>query len=212
MLRPSGLSFEIVFVNDGSTDRSLETLKRLRGGLPEIRILKFRRNRGQTAAFDAGFRAARGRFVVTLDADLQNDPHDIPSVLAALEGADAVAGIRRNRADSWSRRVQSRIANAFRNALLGDDTVDTGCSLKGFRRETLARVRLFRNLHRFLPALVKMEGGRVVQIEVSHRRRRAGRSKYGIGNRLFAGLADVLAVRWMKKRRLDYEIEEEIGG
>jgi glycosyltransferase involved in cell wall biosynthesis len=202
---------EVLFVDDGSRDRSFEVLKRLRATFPEMRILRFRENRGQSAAFAAGFRAARGTFVVTLDADLQNDPRDLPRILEALEGADAVAGVRRGRADSGWRRVQSRIANSVRNLLTGDDILDTGCSLKGFRREVLARLPLFRNMHRFLPTLVKIAGGKVVQIEVAHRPRGAGRSKYGMLDRALAGLADALAVRWMKRRRLDYEVVEEVG-
>jgi glycosyltransferase involved in cell wall biosynthesis len=208
-LRPLGRRFEVLFVDDGSTDGSPAVLRGLAAVLPGMRRLRFPENRGQTAAFAAGFRAARGRFVVTLDADLQNDPADIPRLLDSLSEADAVLGVRRRRADGLVRRVSSRIANAVRDAVVHDGAVDTGCSLKAFRREILDRIRLFRGLHRFLPALVRLEGGRVVQIEVNHRPRAAGRSKYGIANRLFAGLSDLLAVRWMISRRIDDTFEEE---
>ena len=208
VLRPAGDPFEAIFVDDGSTDGSGEVLRDLRAVHPEIRVLRFPGNRGQTAAFSAGFRAARGEFVVTLDADLQNDPRDIPRLLEALEGADAVAGIRRRRADSLVRRVSSRIANSVRNRVTGDDIRDTGCSLKAFRREALGRLPLYRGMHRFLPTLVRIAGGRVAQIEVNHRPRVAGTSKYGVFNRLFVGIADLLAVRWMKSRRVDDDYEE----
>jgi glycosyltransferase involved in cell wall biosynthesis len=173
---------------------------------PEIRPLRLRENRGQTAAFDAGFKAARGRWVVTLDADLQNDPRDIPALLGALDEYDAAVGYRRKRRDSWLRRISSRIANAVRNRLSGDDIIDTGCSLKAFRRECLQGLRLFTGMHRFLPTLLRMEGFRVVQLPVNHRPRTRGSSKYGMWNRAFRAFADLLAVRWMRKRRLDYEI------
>ena len=206
-----GKRYEVIFVDDGSRDRSFEILKRARASFPQLRLLRFRQNRGQSAAFAAGFRAARGALVVTLDADLQNDPRDIPKVLAALSNADAVAGIRKHREDTLWRRLQSRVGNAVRNALTGDEIVDTGCSLKGFRREALARVPYFKNMHRFLPTLVGIAGGRVVQVEVGHRPRGGGRSKYGMWGRAKAGLADALAVRWMKRRRLEYEVVEEVG-
>lgn len=206
VLRPLGLPHEIVLVDDGSRDGSSARITELAVRHPVVRGLHLRHNGGQTAAFDAGFRAALGRVVVTIDADLQNDPHDIPRLLDALADHDVAVGYRERREDSWLRRVSSRIANAVRNRLSGDDIIDTGCSLKAYRRECLERLKLFRGMHRFLPTLLRMEGFRVVQIPVNHRPRRRGRSKYGVRNRALPAFVDLLVVRWMKKRRLDYEV------
>lgn len=207
-----GRPFEVIFVDDGSTDGTFAVLSRLAATDGRVRAIRFRRNAGQTAALAAGFRAARGEIVVTMDADLQNDPRDIPKLLAALPGCDAVCGWRVDRQDPWTKRVGSRVANAVRRYFTRDGVHDTGCMLKAFRREALARLPLHRGMHRFLPALLRMEGYRLVEVPVRHRPRRAGRSKYGNWSRLWAGLADLWAVRWMARRRLDYEIVEERGG
>ncbi len=199
-------SYEIVLVNDGSRDGSAETITQLARARKGVRGLHFDRNCGQTAAFDAGFKAASGRVVVTMDADLQNDPSDIEVLLRALDAHDAAVGFRRLRHDSWIRRVSSRIANAVRNRLSGDDILDTGCSLKAFRRECLAGLKLYAGMHRFLPTLLRMDGYRVVQVPVNHRPRVRGESKYGVWNRAIRAFADLLAVRWMKRRRLSYEV------
>jgi glycosyltransferase involved in cell wall biosynthesis len=209
VLESTGQLFEVVFVDDGSTDGTAEALRRLARDDPRVRVVRFRRNAGQTAALDAGFRAARGAVIVTMDADLQNDPRDIPRLLAALPGHDAVCGWRVDRRDPWTKRVASRIANRVRSRITGDGVHDTGCTLKAFRREALRRLHLYRGMHRFLPALLLMEGCRLTEVPVGHRPRRTGTSKYGNWSRLWAGLADLWAVRWMARRRLDYDVEEE---
>ena len=205
-LASAGLAVEILLVNDGSRDGSAETIADLARRYPGVRGLHFRENRGQSAAFDAGFKTARGKHVVTMDADLQNDPRDIPALLEALADHDAAVGYRRIRNDSWLRRVSSVIANSVRNRLSGDDIIDTGCSLKAFRAEALQGLKLYTGMHRFLPTLLRIEGKTVVQLPVNHRPRKAGRSKYGVWNRVFRSFADLLAVRWMKRRRLGYEV------
>lgn len=204
-----GLTYEVLFVNDGSTDGSDRVLRDLRAADSRVRVLSLARNSGQSAAMDAGFRSARGGVVITLDADLQNDPADIPRLLEGLQGWDAVIGVRRHRRDSFVRRVSSRVANYVRNRLSDETITDTGCSLKIFRREALSHLVLFDGMHRFLPTLLRMDGFKVREIPVGHRPRRHGRSKYGIGNRLVPSFMDLLAVRWMKRRRLRYEVKDE---
>ncbi|NOY46165.1 MAG: glycosyltransferase family 2 protein [Deltaproteobacteria bacterium] len=201
---------ECVFVDDGSTDRSRERMLEIRERYPSlgVRVVALDRNWGLTAAMDAGFRAARGEVVVTLDTDLQNDPRDIPRLLEHLDRADVVVGVRARRRDPFVKRVSSRIANAIRNRVTHDDIVDTGCSLKVYRREYLTRLKLFNGLHRFLPTLLKMEGARVMQVPVNHRPRRYGAAKYHLWNRLVGPLMDLFAVRWMQKRHLGYRWEE----
>jgi hypothetical protein len=147
--------------------------------------------------------------VVTLDADLQNDPSDIPRLLAALPGVDVVSGVRVERRDTWLRRASSRIANRVRDAVIHDGITDVGCSLKAYRAEFLRDLPLFKGMHRFLPALVELQGGTAREIPVGHRPRRFGEAKYGIGNRLFRALADLWAVRWMQRRWIDRRLEEE---
>src|SRR5881628_2881860 len=206
------IGYEIVAVDDGSTDGSLEALKALKRDHPELHIVAFAAHAGQTAAFAAGFRAARGRVAVTLDADLQNDPADIPALLSELERSDAAAvvGYRVDRRDSGWKRLQSRIANGVRNRLNRETIRDTGCSLKAFRADAARELPLFNGMHRFLPTLIKMQGGRVSEVPVHHRPRRFGRTKYGMWNRVFRSLADAFAVRWMQRRALRYRIREEL--
>jgi glycosyltransferase involved in cell wall biosynthesis len=204
-------TFEMVAVDDGSRDRSLEVLRQSKAKYPNLRVLAFEKNCGQTAALDAAWRAARGKYVVSLDADLQNDPADIPKMMRELErsGADMVIGVRVNRADTWSRKVQSRIGNGVRNWITGDQITDTGCSLKLVKRDAIDRVALYTGMHRFLPTLIRMRGYKVIEMAVNHRPRRFGVSKYGAMNRAMRGLVDCLAVRWMSKRMLDYRVKED---
>jgi dolichol-phosphate mannosyltransferase len=195
---------EFVFVDDGSTDRSLELLKEAQACDPRIRIARFRRNLGQTAAMAAGFRLARGAAVVTLDGDLQNDPAEIPRLAGMLNDWDVVCGVRVDRRDGPVKRLSSRVANGFRNWATGDNIIDTGCTLKAYRRSCLGRLELYNGMHRFLPTLLKMQGYRVTQIPVKHHPRFRGKTKYGTLGRLFKTLPDVWAVRWMKRNYVDY--------
>jgi glycosyltransferase involved in cell wall biosynthesis len=214
VLVPLGVAFEVVFVDDGSRDRSAEVIRSFRDADVRVRLVRLKANAGETAATDAGFKAARGRFIVTMDADLQNDPHDIPGMLRHLEQWDAVTGWRVNRraGDSLVRRVSSHVANRVRNAISEESIQDSGCTFRAFRRECLRGLTLYRGFHRFIPTLLRMRGYRVLEVPVNHRRRRFGHSKYGIGNRIFVTFADLLAVRWMKDRFLVYEIAEDLGG
>jgi dolichol-phosphate mannosyltransferase len=208
------LGFEVIFVDDGSHDRSPEIIRGFRERDPRVRLVRLKANAGETAATEAGFRAVRGRWVVTMDADLQNDPADIPRLLANLDRWDAVTGWRRNRSagDNRVRRLSSVVANRVRNWLSEESIQDSGCTFRAFRRECLRGLVLYRGFHRFIPTLLRMRGYRVLELPVNHRPRRYGRSKYGIGNRAFVALADVLAVRWMKSRLLRYEVAEDLGG
>jgi dolichol-phosphate mannosyltransferase len=209
-LEGRGWSYEIVAVDDGSKDRSLEVLRENMARYPMLRVLALVKNSGQTAALDAAWRNAHGRLVVSLDADLQNDPADIPRMMQKLDesGADMVIGVRVNRMDTFARKLQSKIGNGVRNWITGDQITDTGCSLKLVRKEAVDRVRLFTGMHRFLPTLVRYAGYRVVEMPVNHRARRFGESKYGAMNRAFRGLADCFAVRWMGTRMLKYDVGE----
>jgi glycosyltransferase involved in cell wall biosynthesis len=208
------LDFEVVFVDDGSRDRSAEIIRGLRDADPRVRLVRLKANAGETAATDAGLRAARGRRVVTMDADLQHDPRDIPTLLRALEQWDAVTGWRVNRGDGDSsvRRISSRIANGVRNWISDDVIQDSGCTFRAFRRECLRGLVLYRGFHRFIPTLLKMNGYRVLEVPVRNRPRRFGQSKYGVLNRVFVATADLLVVRWMKSRALRYEVAEDLGG
>ncbi len=201
-------AFEVIFIDDGSTDKSLQILKSLQSANSGIRIITFIKNCGQTAAFDAGIKAAQGEVIVTMDADLQNDPGDIPRLLEKIGDYDAVCGWREKRNDNLTRRVSSIIANRVRNRLSGEDIRDVGCSLKAFRSVYAKKMVLFNGMHRFFPTLIKMEGGSVTEIPVNHRPRRFGTPKYNIRNRVVRSFVDLLAVCWMKKRKLTYEIEE----
>lgn len=205
-LDPTGLRYEVVIVDDGSTDGTGERLVELARERPVIRPVRLRSRRGQTAALLAGFREAGGDVIVTLDGDLQNDPADIPRLLERLPGSDAVVGVRVRRNDPWLRRVSSRVANAVRNRVTEEAIADTGCSLRAFRRECAAAVPPFDGMHRFVPTLFRIAGYRVVEVPVRHRPRVAGRTKYGVWNRVCRASYDLLVVRWMKRRHLEAEV------
>ena len=209
-----GLAFEVIFVDDGSRDRSPEIIRGFREADTRVRLVRLKENGGETAATDAGFKAARGRRVVVMDADLQNDPRDIPTLLSHLDHWDAATGWRVQRAqgDGLVRRVSSRIANGLRNWVSDESIHDSGCTFRAFRRECLRGLVLYRGFHRFIPTLLKMRGYRVIEVPVSHRPRRFGRSKYGVLNRAVVAAADLLAIRWMKARLLRYEVVEDVGG
>ena len=202
-------SWELVLVDDGSSDGTAALLLAEAARDPRLVIVRFEKNAGQSAALAAGLSRVRGDVVVTLDADLQNDPADIPTLLAALADADVVSGVRAKRHDSWIRRVSSRIANATRRAVIGDSITDIGCSLKAYRREALVGLPMFVGVHRFLPALCAFRGARVVEVPVHHRPRTRGVSKYGMGNRLWRGLHDLVGVSWLKRRLLRYRVRND---
>jgi len=203
-------TWEIIFIDDGSTDLSLQVLEEASNKWEGIRVFGFEKNTGQTAAFAAGFRKALGEVIITMDGDMQNDPKDIPSLIEKIGKYDLVCGWRQKRNDTFVRRISSRIANFVRNALSGENIRDVGCSLKAFRSEYAQNIKLYNGMHRFFPTLVKMEGGRVIEIPVNHRSRKHGKAKYTIGNRAFRSFLDLLAVCWMKKRNIIYSIKEYI--
>jgi glycosyltransferase involved in cell wall biosynthesis len=203
---------EIIFVDDGSTDGGGERMRAIAVKDARVRVLALDRNHGQSAALEAGFRAARGEVTATLDADLQNDPADLPRLLALLDRADVVNGVRSDRRDTRFRKLGARIANGFRNRVTGESVTDVGCSLRVMRTSFLRRIKLYRGMHRFVPTLLRLEGARVVEVPVSHRPRRFGASKYGTLDRLAAGLVDVFAVRWMQSRSQTYRVEEQRTG
>ena len=202
-----GNSYECIFVDDGSTDDSYKEMKEAcaRYDNYDFRIVRFKSNCGQTAALDAGFKASRGKYIVMMDADLQNDPLDIPSLYTNIGDFDMVYGWRFERRDPYIKLVSSKVANYVRNKLTNENIKDVGCSLKIFRRECLSKIKLYNGMHRFLPTLFKMEGFSVKEIKVKHHSRVYGKSKYNIRNRLFKSFIDLLAVRWMNKRKLNYE-------
>lgn len=201
--------WEVLCIDDGSTDGTLEQLHFLQKDQPSLRIVAFQRNYGQSSAFDAGFRLAHGEFVITLDGDRQNDPRDIPRLVQAAEKADLVCGYREKRNDPWHKRITSILANAIRSRFCGDGVRDTGCSLKIYRRDCLQKIKMYHGMHRFLPALFKHEGFTIVELPVNHRERVAGKTKYNFLNRSFNTLSDMWAVRWMGKRQLRYQIRSQ---
>jgi dolichol-phosphate mannosyltransferase len=202
--------YEVIFVDDGSSDGSGGVLREIAIRYPSIRILRFKANRGLSAALIAGMREARGDILVTLDSDLQNDPADIPELLGKLDHYDMATGWRQEREDPWLKKISSRIANTVRNGLSGENIQDSACTLRAFKKECMKDIWVFNGMHRFLSTLVKMKGYRIIEVPVAHHPRKFGKSKYNIRNRMVRSFIDLLVVRWMKRRRIDYEIEERV--
>jgi glycosyltransferase involved in cell wall biosynthesis len=205
-----GKPFEVILVDDGSTDNTPQLLKEGMAKYPWLRVLRMAKNGGQSAAFEAGFEAARGQLIATIDADLQNDPEEIPRLIPLLDEqkVDMITGWRKDRKDTKFRRWQSRQANKIRNWVTEETVVDSASSLKVYRAHAVKGMKLFRGAHRYFPTLVKMRGYTVFETPVKHSPRHAGTAKYGFGNRALVGLFDVLGVRWMKKRYLRYQASE----
>ena len=208
------VSYEIIITDDCSHDGSWRLLKELATEDSRIRVQRFAFNCGESAASWAGIKAARGRYIITLDADLQNDPGDLPKFLSALEKYDCVCGTRvasRGRGDGFIRVASSRVANSIRNKISGEQVSDAGCTYRAFRRECVTGLKFFSGMHRFLPTLIKMEGFSVTEIPITNNPRLAGQSHYGVWNRLFASSYDLFAVRWMKSRMFGFQIAETIN-
>jgi len=208
------LEYEIVYVDDGSSDKTWERLVAISEKLSQLRIVRHRKSCGQSYAIHTGVKAAQSPLIATLDGDGQNDPADIPRLLEVFNSADSpvglqlVVGHRRKRQDSWARRTSARVANKVRDYLLKDRTPDTGCGLKLFPRDTFLRLPFFDHMHRFLPALILRNGGAVLSVEVNHRPRKHGQSHYGVWDRLWVGLVDLLGVMWLQRRSKTADVEE----
>lgn len=209
-LQPMGKPFEVILVDDGSTDDTPRLLAEGMQKYPWLRVLRMSANGGQSAAFEAGFEAARGEFIATIDADLQNDPEEIPRLIPMLDEhhVDMVTGWRKDRQDTGFRRWQSRQANRIRNWVTEETVNDSASSLKLYRAHAVKGLKLFRGAHRYFPTLVKMRGYSVYETPVKHSPRHAGTAKYGFGNRALVGLFDIFGVRWMKRRYLRYQASE----
>jgi len=210
----AGHDYELIFVDDASTDGTVAAV-RVDGptaGRPdkhEVRLLRFVKNEGQSAAMLAGIASARGACIVMLDGDLQNDPADIPRLIEEIDrGADLVCGYRARRADTLSKKITSRVANYVRSRFVGDGIRDTGCTLKAMRRECATALVPFKGVHRFIPALVKNAGYKLVEIPVNHRARQFGVSKYGLGNRALKATMDMFGVRWLQSRRVGFQLRD----
>ena len=203
----TGLDYEIIFVDDGSRDETVACI----AVDPRTRVLRFEKNAGQSAAIFAGLQAVRSEVAILIDGDLQNDPADIPLLLAEISrGADLVCGYRAQRKDTLLKRITSRVANFVRSRFTRDGVRDTGCTLKAMRRDCISALVPFKGMHRFIPALVKGAGYRLVEVPVNHRPRRFGQSKYGLGNRALRATIDMFGVRWLLSRRLHYKLRETL--
>lgn len=207
---PYNGTWELIYVDDGSSDKSQTILKKLSHTKPHIRTLCLKKNYGQSSALFAGIRSAKGKWVISLDGDGQNDPADITRLIQAIDDYDLVTGIRKKRKDTLYKKLISKLAYQMRKVVLSDQTQDSGCSLKMMRKSCIDQIIPFRGMHRFLPALFQIHGFKTYELAVNHRERMRGKSKYHLFNRGFSLLSDLLAVAWMKKRHLTYEIEQEI--
>ena len=209
VLERLGKTYEIIFVDDGSTDKTYERLCELQARFPKIRVIRFKVNYGKTAALVAGWEESCGRIIVTMDGDQQNDPCDIPRMIEQIPPYDLVCGYRIRRHDSWFRRIQSAIANRVRDWVIHDGIRDSGCAFQALRHEALHTQKFYRGLHRFLPAMFMLDGYRVTQVPVSHRPRMRGKGKYNLRNRIVRTFDDLMAVRWLRSRWIKYEIAEK---
>ncbi len=199
---------ELIFVNDGSTDDGEQALKALTASDKRVRLLEMKKRYGMTTALYAGLQKAQGEWILTLDADLQNPPEEIPKLLAFYREFDMVTGIREKREDDWLRKISSKIANGIRRMVLGDHISDIGCSLRIFRKELLKCFYPFQGMHRFFPAVVEKDGFRIKQVLVKHGPRQHGLSKFGVSNRAWKGIKDLFAVKWIRSHKIEYQIKD----
>lgn len=207
----NSLELEIIVIDDSSSDATPSVLSQLSARYPNLATYRLAWQSGQSAALAAGFDLARAPIIITMDADGQNDPADIPKLIRALEGTDVAIGWRRDRKDPLSKKVISKVANFVRNAMTGESVKDTGCGLKAFRRESLERIHRFDGMHRFLPTLVKMHGYRVAEVAVHHRHRTKGKTHYNLLNRSIRPIMDLFAIRWLQQRTLRYQVRQEVA-
>lgn len=215
VLSKTDIIYELLFADDGSKDNTLNEIKEvIKTHGDKVRFVSFDKNKGQTAAFIAGFRNAKGRYIATLDGDMQNDPNDLPALFAEIEKGefDMVNGIRAKRQDNFIRKISSKIGNGFRNWLTSESVSDVGCSIRIFKAECVKEIPVLNGLHRFFPTLVRMQGFSITEIPVNHRERELGTSKYGVLNRAFVGLRDTFAVRWMQNRVRVIKYKEKSEG
>ncbi|MEJ5167480.1 MAG: glycosyltransferase family 2 protein [Thermoanaerobaculia bacterium] len=208
VLRNLGEEFEIIAIDDGSKDKTLENLLNLKKEIKNLRVLKAKENGGQSSAVWAGIINSKGNILITMDGDGQNVPQDIPNMLKELQNFDMVVGVRQKRKDNLWKKISSRVANSFRKIVLGDSFKDIGCGLRVFKKEITNFIPPFKTIHRFLPILVLWQGYKVKEIEIKHRERYKGKSKYGTWGRLKAGLYDLIGMLWLKKRIIKYCVEE----
>ncbi len=209
VMKDKEYKYEIIYVDDGSTDGSSRLMDELAKECAILKVFHFSQNNGQSAAFYAGFKEAQGKFIATMDADLQVDPADLFLLIPFINKYDMVVGLRSKREDNIVKKISSQVANGVRNWLTNENIQDTGCPLKLLRSEVVESIYPFKGMHRFLPTLARMDGFKVKEVPISHFPRKFGQSKYGINNRLWRGLLDTLVIRWMQKRKIYYNFEDD---